>query len=56
MSEGRGLMREKMREGLVIETAPNDKIGMTVDGNPLGYFDVLEAKVLPKAQSVLLPK
>lgn len=56
LPEGKGLLREKMREGLTIETAPNDKIGMTIDGNPVGYFDTVEAKVLPKGQIVLVGK
>lgn len=56
MSEGRGLQRGKMREGLVIETAPHDRIGMTIDGNPVGYFDTIEAKVLTREQSVLVGK
>ena len=29
---------------------------MTIDGNPVGYFDTVEAKVLPKGQIVLVGK
>lgn len=53
---GKGLILGKLKENLTIECAPNDKIGVTIDGNPLDYFDTLHARVLPLAQSVMVPR
>lgn len=50
-----GVVRGSVESLLAIEINLDDEIGITVDGNPLGYSDTINASVLPQAQKVIIP-
>lgn len=50
-----GVVRSSLQSPLAIEMNLGDEIGITVDGNPLGNTDRVNAAVLPRAQKVIIP-
>lgn len=51
-----GVIRGSLENSLVIQADSDDKIGITVDGNPLGYANTIKATVLPRSQRVIIPQ
>ncbi|MBP7832724.1 MAG: hypothetical protein KA035_03055 [Candidatus Levybacteria bacterium] len=50
-----GLVRDTLQGEITMKTELNDSIGLTLDGNPMGYVDTIHAKVHPLAQRMIIP-
>lgn len=50
-----GITRDTFSKPLTLECERGDRIGITIDGNPLEFNDHISAEALPLAQRVLVP-